>query len=147
MVTYDLSLSVINTFSVIHLFVHARMYVYVCCIINNIHTIMARNTQGFLWEFFAINKSQCTGRLRMPVTLTVHGSHCSADMIKGMVKYVEEQNHGGCDDTPAATTSHGSDKASSGSSVSPLMSFVMANDTNYKQKLYKPLLKRPTAGS
>ena len=27
------------------------------------------------------------------------------------------------------------------------MSFVMGNDTNYKQKFYKPLLKRPSAGS
>jgi len=30
--------------------------------------------------------------------------------------------------------------------ISPLMSFVMGNDTNYKQKFYKPLLKRPSAG-
>lgn len=64
----------------------------------------------------------------------------SADMIKSMVRYVEEQSHNGHDDMPTATTSRG------GNNVSPLMSFVMANDTNYKQKSYKPLLKRPTAG-
>ena len=71
-------------------------------------------------------------------------SYCSADMIKSMVRYVEEQNPSGHDDTPMATTACGSDNSSS--NVSPLMSFVMANDTNYKQKFYKPLLKRPTAG-
>ena len=73
-------------------------------------------------------------------------SHCSADMLRSMVKYVEEQSCDGHDDTPTAATSHGSDRSSSGSGVSPLMSFVMANDTNYKQKFYKPLLKRPAAG-
>ena len=75
-------------------------------------------------------------------------SHCSADMIKSMVKSVEEQSRSVQDsDRPTAVTSHGSDKGDGSSSgVSPLMSFVMANDTNYKQKVYKPLLKRPTAG-
>ena len=68
-------------------------------------------------------------------------SHCSADMVKSMVKYVEERSPNEDDDTAIPTTS---DNSSSG--VSPLMSFVMANDTNYKQKFYKPLLKRPSAG-
>ena len=65
-------------------------------------------------------------------------------MIKSMVKYVEEQGPDGDNDTAIPTTSRGGDSGNSG--VSPLMSFVMANDINYKQKCYKPLLKRPTAG-
>ena len=69
-------------------------------------------------------------------------------MIKSMIESVEEQNRSGQNsDKPTAATGHTSDRGeSSSSSVSPLMSFVMANDTNYKQKVYKPLLKRPTAG-
>lgn len=67
-------------------------------------------------------------------------------MIKSMVKYVEDRSLNGDDDTPTPTTSGGGE-STSGSAVSPLMSFMMANDTNYKQKFYKPLLKRPSAGS
>jgi len=45
-------------------------------------------------------------------------------------------------DSIQPTSSTGSDYGG----ISPLMSFVMGNDTNYKQKFYKPLLKRPSAG-
>ncbi|XP_065889712.1 tRNA pseudouridine(38/39) synthase-like [Dysidea avara] len=54
-----------------------------------------------------------------------------ADMIKCMMDSIQHTS---------SVSSTGSDGG-----ISPLMSFVMGNDTNYKQKFYKPLLKRPSA--
>lgn len=129
------------------LFVHACVCVSVCV---NIYRYVCHIDSIQIWPeacsaFLTINKSKYTGSQGKTLSIT-DCAYYSADMIKSMIRYVEEQTDDGCDDTPAATTSHGSNKASSSSSVSPLMSFVMANDTNYKQKCYKPLLKRPTAG-
>ena len=56
----------------------------------------------------------------------------SADMIKCMMDSIQHTS------SVSLTGSDGD--------ISPLMSFVMGNDTNYKQKFYKPLLKRPSAG-
>ena len=89
-----------------------------------------------LYLYHKIYQFQSTIRLRLHYFIRRHidkGSLplCSADMVKSMMDSIQQT----------------SSSVSSDEGVSPLMSFVMGNDTNYKQKFYKPLLKRPSAGS